>query len=482
MTSAPINDYSVMPVYRKSQGGDGQVSNQNEDAAGSFKDAMDQAKGSQAGGVKESTAKVSGTGGVMRTTDAFSVKSDTAKVQKTEAAEKTDETQKTESVSDSGKTEDAKEAVEQTAEDVEKEVVEKIAEELGVTEDEVKEAMEILGFTVMDLMDQGNMAALVTQLMGEEDSTALLTDENLFATIRQLTEAVGGIIEENVHNLSEELDVDVDEVIHMVQDALEQEELSPEAEERGVVVEIDGELVPEKANEASKAVREAPETPEEAEEKTGTVKPENITEEQTAGQNRGMMNSGQESTPLLNQMYRPEAFVSESVDRTELPFTSYVDTADIINQIGEYVKIHQSEGVSQMEILLNPESLGSIHLQVVAREGAITATITAQNEAVREALMVQAMTLKEELNEQGMKVEAVEVTVASHEFERNMENGGEEAKNLFEEQVQKQTRRRIVINNLKQAEEMLADEELSDAEKLQIDMMAKSGNSVDFTA
>ena len=63
-----------------------------------------------------------------------------------------------------------------------------------------------------------------------------------------------------------------------------------------------------------------------------------------------------------------------------------------------------------------------------------------------------------------------------------MENGGEEAKNLFEEQVQKQTRRRIVINNLKQAEEMLADEELSDAEKLQIDMMAKSGNSVDFTA
>ena len=92
------------------------------------------------------------------------------------------------------------------------------------------------------------------------------------------------------------------------------------------------------------------------------------------------------------------------------------------------------------------------------------------------------MTLKEELNEQGLKVEAVEVTVASHEFERNMENGGEEAKNLFEQQIQKQNRRRIVINNLEQAEEMLADDEISDAEKLQIDMMAKSGNSVDFTA
>ena len=96
--------------------------------------------------------------------------------------------------------------------------------------------------------------------------------------------------------------------------------------------------------------------------------------------------------------------------------------------------------------------------------------------------MLQAMTLKEELNEQGVRVEAVDVTVASHEFERNMQNGGEEAQNLFEQQVQKQTRRRLMIDNLLQAEEMLEDENLTDAERLQIDMMAKSGNSVDFTA
>lgn len=471
MTSAPINDYSVMPVYRKAQSSEGQISNQNEDTAGSFKDAMNQAKGNQVDAVKGNTGKVQNTGGVTRTADAFSAKNDAAKVQKTEG------TRKSESVSESKQTDSSKEAVEETAKDVEKDVVEKIAEELDVTEEEVKEAMEVLGFTVMDLMDQGNMAALVTQLTGEEDSAALLTDENLFATIGQLTEAVGEIIEESVQNLSEELDVDMDEAIQMVQDALEHEE--PVVEEKGVIVEIDDELAPEKAETDSRAVREIPE---EAEEEAGVVKTESAEEEQTAGQNKNMTNSGQESSPLVNQMFRPDTFAAAGIEKPELPFTSYVDTADIINQIGEYVKIHQSEGISQMEILLNPESLGSIHLQVAAREGAITATITAQNEAVREALMVQAMTLKEELNEQGLKVEAVEVTVASHEFERNMENGGEEAKNLFEQQIQKQNRRRIVINNLEQAEEMLADDEISDAEKLQIDMMAKSGNSVDFTA
>lgn len=468
MTSAPINDYSVMQVYRKAQGSEGRISGQNEDAAGSFKDAMNQAKGARADGTRENTGKVQNTGGVTRTADAFSAKNDAAKVQKTETA------QKSEDVSASKQSDGGKEAVEETAKDVEKEVVEEIAEELDVTEEEVKEAMEILGFTVMDLTDRGNMAALVTQLMGEEDSTALLTDENLFATIGQLTEAAGDIIEESLQDLSEELGVDMEEALHMAEDALVRDE--PLAEEKGVVVEIDSEPAQEKAETDVRAVREIPE------EAAETVKTESAKEEQAAGQDKGTANSGQESTPLVNQMLRPETFAAGDIEKPELPFTSYVDTADIINQIGEYVKIHQSEGMTQMEILLNPESLGSIHLQVAAREGAITATITAQNEAVREALMVQAMTLKEELNEQGLKVEAVEVTVASHEFERNMENGGEEAKNLFEQQVQKQNRRRLVINDPEQAEQMLADDEISDAEKIQIDMMAKSGNSVDFTA
>jgi flagellar hook-length control protein FliK len=194
------------------------------------------------------------------------------------------------------------------------------------------------------------------------------------------------------------------------------------------------------------------------------------------------MNYNQEQPSFVDAAFRSDAVAAETVQETEQSFTSYVDTEDIINQIGEYVKIHQSEGLSEMEISLNPESLGNIHLQVASKEGMITATITAQNETVRDALMVQAMVLKDELSEQGLKVEAVEVTVASHEFERNMKDGGEEAQNLFEQQVRKQTRRRIVLDNLMQAEDLLADENLTDAERLQIDMMAKSGNSVDFTA
>jgi len=370
--------------------------------------------------------------------------------------------------------------VDETAEDVEKEVIGEIADKLDVTEEEVVEAMEALGLTVMDLTDQGNMAALVTQLNGETDPMALLTDADMFAVVEQLTDTVGEILEQNVQDLSAELGLDTDEVLHMLQDAMKPQENLETDVKTGVLVEVENELPAEELKEEPQAVRENPE--ETGEETVISRTEESRTTEQTAGQNQNMMNQHQESSPLVNQMFNPENVTTGGIEQPELPFTSYVDTNDIINQIGEYVKIHQREGLAEMEISLNPESLGNIHLQVAAKEGIITAVITTQNEAVREALMVQAMTLKEELNQQGLKVEAVDVTVASHEFERNMENGGEEAKNLFEQQVRKQTRRRIVIDDLKQAEELLSDEDLTEAEKLQIDMMAKSGNSVDFTA
>ena len=52
----------------------------------------------------------------------------------------------------------------------------------------------------------------------------------------------------------------------------------------------------------------------------------------------------------------------------------------------------------------------------------------AQNEAVKEAIESQVTQLKETLESQGVKVEAIEVTVGSREFNQNLDenNNGEE--------------------------------------------------------
>lgn len=488
MTSAPVNDVSAVSMYKAGKGVIKGMKDQTDELAGSFQDAMNQAKNGQADAVGKGSVKSAVSGSITRVSDSkagVSVKND-ASTGKTDKAsqnkdakevEKSERPDGTEAETEVKETDDAAEKIDEAVDKTEEEVVEKVADELDVTEEEVRDAMEALGLTVMDLLNPSNMAALISRLGGEEDPLVFLTDGNLFESVKQLTAEAGEIIDVNVEELSEELDLEPDEVFSMMEISAKGVEEAAAQEKAPVIVEVEREpvLKPEQRN----GLEENPDKPQE---ESAVSKIQNETFDKGTGQNQNMMQSGQDAPSLVNQIISQDLSAAGEVQDVELPFTSYVDTKAIIDQIADYVKIHQSENLSEMEMSLNPESLGHIRLQVASREGVITAAITTENEAVRQALMVQAMTLKEELNEQGLKVEAVEVTVASHEFERNMENGGEEAKNLFERQVQKQTRRRIVVESLAQAEEMLAEEDLSDAERLQIDMMAKSGNSVDFTA
>ncbi len=476
MTSAPINDIATVPAYRGGKKADNGALSQAEELFGSFQNAMTQARNTQTDGADEGVS-VQATGSA-RALDAFSPKTEVRTAEQTEATHETDNAVEEQGAEEVQVDETVKEKIEDVAEETTKDVVEEIAEELDVPEDEVIAAMEALGLTAMDLTDPSNMAALVSQLKGEGDPMALLTDEGLYATIQQLTESVGEIVSEQVQVLSDDLGIDPDQLLQMMKESVNTDNMATQE----VVVEVEVDAVTEEADVTPVVTTDGEGT---AEEETAVAGPKltEATETDTAGTSQqSMADSDRPASPLINQMYQAQNTTAVEASVGETNFTPYVDANEIINQIGEYVKIHRSEGLSEMEILLNPESLGNIHLQVASKEGVITATITTQNEAVQEALMVQAMVLKEELTAQGMKVEAVEVTVASHEFERDMHEGGEEAKEMFEQEVQKQTRRRLVVDGLMHAEELLADEDLTDADKLQIDMMARSGNSVDFMA
>lgn len=150
------------------------------------------------------------------------------------------------------------------------------------------------------------------------------------------------------------------------------------------------------------------------------------------------------------------------------------NTEQIMKQVLNHMKLNVSGQVTEMELQLHPASLGTINLQVAFKNGALTAQLTAQSEAVKVALESQMTQLKESLNEQGLKVEAIEVTVETHEFEQNLQhNQGNEDGN----HAKKQGRRKIVLDDLEDMEGQLDDEEQMIAQ-----IMADNGNSVDFSA
>lgn len=147
------------------------------------------------------------------------------------------------------------------------------------------------------------------------------------------------------------------------------------------------------------------------------------------------------------------------------------DSQQVVNQILDYMKLSMKPDNTVLNMQLHPESLGTLHIQITAREGVMTAHFTASSEAVKNVLENQMAVLKENFEQQDIKVDAIEVTVESHQFENNLEQGRQRG---GEEPGRKPKRRQLDVNSLK------SGEELTESEQMITEMMAASGSSVDY--
>ena len=149
-----------------------------------------------------------------------------------------------------------------------------------------------------------------------------------------------------------------------------------------------------------------------------------------------------------------------------------------MRQIMDYMKVSVKADSSELEMQLHPQSLGTLHIQMASKNGVVTANFITQNETVKAALESQMVQLKESFAEQGVKVEAIEVTVQTHQFEQNLEQGRDHNSNQDNEAgVSRKRTRRINLNAA------LAEEETqSEEDRITADMMTTNGNTVDFTA
>ncbi|MBQ7677224.1 MAG: flagellar hook-length control protein FliK, partial [Lachnospiraceae bacterium] len=415
--------------------------------------------------------------------------------------------------------EDTTENVKETFGEIEDAVKATVAEELGITEDELDEAMEVLGLAYIDLFDPANLQMLLGQVAQDMPEIAVdVAAIDPAELIGQLEAAVVPVLEE-AQLKPEETDLllsgfvpmDEPEVAKAFAGILEQvsvpEEMTGTTEtpetmaqpaklpngftpvrperEKGAdvrvieVIDEEPEAVsvpeeqPEEAVTANPAVQQeqgknaAPTTTEsvtvettidpETQTKTTTVTvevTESFTEEQSfseeprdeAGADIGSrtetrMNAGDILTAAANVQQNFAEAVAQAQAQTReavMPYTS-VDARDVIDQIVTNAQATITEEVTRMEIELNPQTLGRMIMQVQSdSDGVVTAKLVAQNEAVREALETQMQLLRENMNNRGIRVEAVEVTVGTHEFEQALEEGQQQTGQYEEEQRREQ--------------------------------------------
>ena len=177
------------------------------------------------------------------------------------------------------------------------------------------------------------------------------------------------------------------------------------------------------------------------------------------------------------------ADVQTPVQQTETPqVQSYIEIGQLMDQMEGLARTFASMEGTTVEMQLNPESLGRLVLTVTEKHGNVTAQIAASNEQVKEALQTQMVELRSTLQAQGIKVEAVEVTVATHEFEQNLD-GNTSANGQMQDQEQRQNdgsrsgRRNLNRNNLDELSGLMSEEETLAAQ-----MMRDNGGTVDYTA
>lgn len=338
--------------------------------------------------------------------------------------------------------------------DVMQQILQQITEQLGVSPEEVLQAMDALGISAEDLSQ--NMAALLSELTGT-DQMAVLTDESLYTQVSDLANAV----EQTIEELADTLGMDKEQLTTLLQDSVKEPEepvIVAEQESAAPVTDMQQEST------GDQEVQTATTTDIEAEQPRETKRDEN-------GNMQQQMQDMQKPAENLQQTQGSAIAAEQTTERFDLQRTQ-----KIIDQIADYVKIHSSEKLTSMEIELNPASLGSVNLHVSSKGGVISAQLYAQDEAVRAALESQVAALKESLEAQGMKVDAIEITEHSHQLEQNLDQNGGQQESA---EAQKKSGRRL-LNLDELPEEEAYEEEMTQAEKLQIEMMRMGGNKLNF--
>ena len=402
---------------------------------------------------------------------------------------------------------------------VSSQIVEKVTEDLDITEDKLCEIMQMLGITSMELLQPENLTALFANATGIENNPQELVLNSdftgLYADVMDIASQNQALLEA-VSNMEV---LENPQVLEIFTEPDNPGEINTASAEEDIAkVQIS-----DVTDETEEPVFQQPQVKSEA---IGTSETISASEDNTVSGSQGMLETAEVEASNISET----AVSSESIDSSETlslksekqvmktdlnsdsssdersfddksenrvlhtmineqmqpegvfeafdvqPKYTSVNTTDIIRQIVDQISIAKTTGESVIEMQLNPENLGKLYINVTERNSEITARIAVSNETVKNALESQMAALRENLQDANIRVNDVEITIATHEFERNLEqNAGNENGRQDGQQFTHQS-------SSNGGNRTGHNEAASDEAGLAAQIMRDNGNSVDFMA
>lgn len=443
-----------------------------------------------------------------------------------------------------------------------------IREELGISEEELEKAMETLGLSTLDLLDNSKLTTLLVELTGSGDAMALLFNESckrIFQTAgdARATQAAkwnvkeeqfGALLEqvqaagkeaaavdgsmnapENTGEISEGNATGSNSVPQNVGETqpgnMPEETLSMAENDQGTATRNPGnQISQERIQETEIPVNQTPteegaqitvrdeRTPQgvgenlqqqmaaeeeaqlvpadQGDQQTAEVlaegedslegevpkgetqenRPVSVAAQRQAESNGSNRNGGNNNQGNFMQNFQTAA--TEVIAQGGRNSQSTVNVEMIVRQIAEAVRLNLNSNASSMELQLHPETLGKINMLVVLKNGVVTAQLAAQNEAVKAALEQHVAQLRESMDAAGLKVDAIEVAVETHGFDRSLDYNDSAEQNAQQQETQSRNARKNL--NAAVLGDMVGD--LTEEETLAAKLMLDHGNTMDVTA
>ncbi len=355
-----------------------------------------------------------------------------------------------------------------------------IIEILDITPEEAQNIMDDMSIENTELLNPETLSAFALRAMGEEDSLSLLTNETQFEQFQNINQA----LKEVLSSESPFEGIDISELktiaageIEIADDAIPAKEIIPE--------EV---FKPEEVREEIKPVKQQGDKEiaadlEQVETASGSTLGARALLKNSSQHFEGRGNEGNEGNrgELNSGMNFAQQLVTEASAPLEADFAGQIREAvspqEIANQIMDYMRSQVKPDMQSLEMQLHPASLGNIQINLVHKDGAVTANFIAADEQVRAVLENQMIQLQERFEEQGIKVNSIEVSVGAQLSDQNLSEGSGE--NKESESKDKNKVRKISFASDFEDEDL---EGLEDDERIAAEMMAANGQTMDARA
>lgn len=283
-------------------------------------------------------------------------------------------------------------------------VAEAVKELLGISDEELNQMLEQLGITNLQLIQPETLQNLVLMANSEQDAVVLLTDAELLNTVNELTAQVEQILQEAGITTEELLMAFEDsDFAGMIEDALNQLAETEEDEQEEVSTMVENEI----------SVSSEENTEEAATVRIEDKNTENSAKDRNTDDSTEVDNFTEQ---FVNNLQKAAQEIGEITGQKDIVQM----VREVADQILEKIKVSVTAETTSLEIVLTPEELGKVNLTVSAdADGTMKAKFVTENELAREAIERNLVQFKEMLQEQGLKVDTIEVTVGNFEFDKN---------------------------------------------------------------